>query len=110
MEKIWHRAGSRAEIEARTVRRVLIRDRWVALLVWEGKIYAIEDECPHRGASLSDGAVKPDGFVECPLHAWEYHVATGEGREDWEGCVAWYPVEERDGVVYVCEEEQFGEE
>jgi nitrite reductase (NADH) small subunit len=101
MDETWTKVGTRAEIEARKTRRVQVGARWVALHVWNEAVRAIGDECPHRGATLSNGCVKSDGYVECPEHGWEYHLVTGKGREDWEGCVAQYEVSERDGVVYV---------
>ena len=100
----WKLVGSRADIEARKLRRAQVGELWVGLLVFGGRVFAIDDECPHRGAFLSDGKVDEDGYVSCPLHAWEYNVTNGSGREDWEGCVASFPVEERDGLVYVREQ------
>ena len=97
----WILVGSRADIEARKIRRAQVGDTWVCLLCFDNRVYAIDDECPHRSAFLSDGKVDSDGYVSCPLHAWEYNVVTGSGREDWEGCVASFPVEEREGVIYV---------
>jgi nitrite reductase/ring-hydroxylating ferredoxin subunit len=99
----WKLVGTRADIESRKLRRAQVGNIWVGLLIFNDKIYAIDDECPHRGAFLSDGKVDDQGFVACPLHAWEYNVTNGNGREDWEGCVASFPVEERDGFVYVGE-------
>src|SRR5687767_11959230 len=100
MEKVWHRVGTRAEIESRAVKRAKIGAYWVALLVQGGRVYAVEDECPHRGAFLSDGKVTQDGYVVCPLHSWEFALKTGEGRSDCFGCVAWFEVSERDGEVF----------
>lgn len=100
----WLRVGTRAEIEARRVRRVIHGERRIGLFLFDDTLYALGDECPHRGAALSDGDLSPDGFVACPLHAWEYNLKTGRGREDWEGCVARFPIEERDGAVYVWDE------
>jgi nitrite reductase (NADH) small subunit len=100
----WHRIGTLAEIESRQVRRLVVGGKRIGFFVLQQKVYALFDECPHRGAWLSDGDITPDGYVSCPLHAWEYHVITGAGREDWEGCVASYPVEEREGVYFVCDE------
>lgn len=43
----------------------------------EGRPYAIEDACPHSGASLCEGRL--DGWVvTCPGHGWEIDVRTGE--------------------------------
>lgn len=42
----------------------------------KGKMTALEDVCPHRGAKLSAGTVR-DGCIECPYHGWKFD---GEGR------------------------------
>ena len=101
MDESWHRVGARADIETRRIRRVQVGSQWVALHVWNGVVRAIGDECPHRGGTLSIGTVKDDGYVECPEHGWEFHLVTGKGRDDWEGCVARFEVIERDGDVFV---------
>jgi 3-phenylpropionate/trans-cinnamate dioxygenase ferredoxin component len=42
-----------------------------------GEFYAIDYQCPHRGASLVDGHLC--GYiVECSLHGWQFDVRTGE--------------------------------
>ena len=44
--------------------------------VWKdasNKYYGIEDECPHRGASLSCGVIdKKHNEIVCPYHAYQY--------------------------------------
>lgn len=45
----------------------------------EGRLFALEDACPHSGRSLSEGKVL-DGCVVCPAHGWEIDVRTGEVR------------------------------
>lgn len=47
-------------------------------------VFAIQDACPHKGASLAEGTVD-EGVVTCPLHAWEFclndgHCLTYPGR------------------------------
>jgi nitrite reductase (NADH) small subunit/3-phenylpropionate/trans-cinnamate dioxygenase ferredoxin subunit len=42
----------------------------------EGKYHAINDLCPHMGASLADGFVEGD-VVTCPWHAWRFRVTDG---------------------------------
>ena len=42
----------------------------------EGTVYAIQDSCLHKGASLGTGQL--DGkFVTCRAHGWRYDVTTG---------------------------------
>ncbi|MCA9613992.1 MAG: Rieske 2Fe-2S domain-containing protein [Sandaracinus sp.] len=42
----------------------------------EGRPFAIEDACPHSGASLSEGCVRGEVLV-CPMHEWEIDVRSG---------------------------------
>ncbi len=41
-----------------------------------GHFHAINDLCPHMGASLASGHVC-DGIVTCPWHAWRFRVSDG---------------------------------
>jgi nitrite reductase (NADH) small subunit/3-phenylpropionate/trans-cinnamate dioxygenase ferredoxin subunit len=41
-----------------------------------GGLFAIDDVCPHMGASLGSGYVE-DGIVTCPWHAWRFRLADG---------------------------------
>ena len=42
----------------------------------EGKVYAIDDRCPHAGASLSAGHVQ-NGCAVCPRHDWAFRLDNG---------------------------------
>ena len=45
----------------------------------DGKFYAINDVCGHRGGPLAEGEI--DGTtVICPWHGWRYNVTTGENE------------------------------
>lgn len=48
----------------------------VAIFLSEGNYYAINDFCPHMGASLADGHVE-DHAVMCPWHAWRFSIRDG---------------------------------
>lgn len=66
----------------------------VALFRIDDEYYAVLDQCPHRGASLSDvgtskigedmmesskGGINPDvPSVYCPWHHWEWNLESGE--------------------------------
>ena len=51
-------------------------ERMVAVFHLNGSYTAIDDTCPHMGASLSTGYVE-DGAVTCPWHAWRFCVKEG---------------------------------
>ncbi|MEZ6064879.1 MAG: Rieske (2Fe-2S) protein [Planctomycetaceae bacterium] len=53
-----------------------VNGRMVAVFHLEDGYHAIDDSCPHMGASLAGGYVE-DGAVMCPWHAWRFCVNTG---------------------------------
>ena len=63
-------------------------------------LFAIDNYCPHRGAPLHDGHVT-DGYVTCPWHQWQFQLNDGVCRNIPNVKVATYPVEVRDGVIWV---------
>lgn len=48
----------------------------VAIFLVDGQYHAINDFCPHMGASLASGYVE-NGAVTCPWHAWRFCVTDG---------------------------------
>jgi nitrite reductase (NADH) small subunit/3-phenylpropionate/trans-cinnamate dioxygenase ferredoxin subunit len=64
---------------------VRVGKKKVAVFKLDGKLYAIQDACPHMGASLADG--KLDGCrVICHWHDWRFDLVTGQGDQrskDW---------------------------
>ena len=42
-----------------------------------GAFYALDNACPHAGASLSHGIIE-DGIVRCRIHHWRFCIRTGE--------------------------------
>ena len=69
--------GAVGELPAGASRFVAVGERRIVVFNVEGNLYAIDDRCPHRGASLGKGT--RDGFVvTCPLHKWEFDLRTGQ--------------------------------
>jgi 3-phenylpropionate/trans-cinnamate dioxygenase ferredoxin component len=67
----------------------------------DDNVYAVHDECSHAAVALSEGEI--DGCtLECWLHGSRFDLRTGEptGLPATEP-VPVYPVEIRDGDVYV---------
>jgi nitrite reductase (NADH) small subunit/3-phenylpropionate/trans-cinnamate dioxygenase ferredoxin subunit len=67
------RVGDIPEGEGKTVS---VGDKLIAVFRDGGQYYAIDDCCPHMGASLGDGYVAR-GIVTCPWHAWRFRLADG---------------------------------
>lgn len=54
-----------------------VGDRLVAIFLHQGEYRAIDDLCPHMGASLGAGYLDEEGIVTCPWHAWRFRVQDG---------------------------------
>lgn len=81
-------------------RRTKIKGYYVGVFRTEEGFYAIGDACPHLGGPLSDGIVAGTE-VSCPLHNRRVKLKTGEVANDDLDCVPVFPVEVRNGVIYV---------
>ena len=57
-------------------RSFAIQGTMVGVFLSQGKYRAINDFCPHMGASLADGHVEDDA-VMCPWHAWRFSLKDG---------------------------------
>lgn len=67
------RVGTIAEGQGATFQ---VGDRLVAVFNDGGSYFAIDDVCPHMGASLGAGDLQ-EGVVTCPWHAWRFKVCDG---------------------------------
>jgi nitrite reductase (NADH) small subunit/3-phenylpropionate/trans-cinnamate dioxygenase ferredoxin subunit len=54
-----------------------VGERLVAVFNRGGTYHAIDDLCPHMGASLGAGYLDEEGVVTCPWHAWRFAVGDG---------------------------------
>ena len=68
-----------------------------------GILHAIDDLCPHMGASLSAGYFDGES-VSCPWHAWRFNVCDGAWCDNPRLKLKTYPVKEKDGRVWLCTE------
>ena len=56
---------------------VELSDRKIVLIKSFGKVYALDNTCPHLGGSLGRGTLR-DNSVICPLHHWTFDLMTGK--------------------------------
>ncbi len=74
--------GKVSDFEVGRGRAVPYDGRMVAVFRQEsGEWYAIDDLCPHMGASLAEGYVEGNS-VTCPWHAWRFCVADGTWEDN----------------------------
>src|ERR1700722_10928024 len=91
------KADELAEGQAKTVS---VGGKLVALFHDGGGFHAIDDTCPHMGASLADGFVE-DGTVTCPWHAWRFRLNDGAWADYPRIKIGCYPVRVEGDAVQI---------
>jgi nitrite reductase (NADH) small subunit len=97
----WVEVGRIEDIPLLGARLVKSAKGDIAVFRTQGdEIFALRDKCPHKGGPLSQGIVHGKK-VACPLHDWKIHLDTGLAVAPDEGCAARYPIEVRDGIIFL---------
>jgi len=73
----------------------------IALLKIADRVYAFAATCPHAGAPMCDGWVNSLGRLVCPLHKYNFDPATGRNTTGEGYKLFTYPIEERNGEIFV---------
>ncbi|MGA7815855.1 Rieske (2Fe-2S) protein [Caballeronia sp.] len=68
--------GSADEITRGQRKLVFVDCRSVVLFNIDGEFHAVENSCPHNGASLAGGQIE-GRLLRCPAHGLRFDVATG---------------------------------
>ncbi|MCE2470024.1 MAG: Rieske 2Fe-2S domain-containing protein [Dehalococcoidia bacterium] len=108
----WYPALGEREV-GRHPRRMILLGEPIAFVRRGAKVYAVQDECPHRGARMSLGKDEFPGTdtLACRFHGWTFDLRNG-------ACVAaltdgpdspvvgkvrirTFPTEQRKGIVWV---------
>jgi nitrite reductase/ring-hydroxylating ferredoxin subunit len=92
-----HVVARASELPPGARKLVQLNGRGVVVFNIKGEFFALSDQCPHKGASLSGGKltglVESDGpgdytysrageIVRCPWHGWEFDIRTGRSYCD----------------------------
>jgi nitrite reductase/ring-hydroxylating ferredoxin subunit len=72
----------------------------IAFFNTAGKVFAVDNRCPHMGFPLDRGSVK-DCILTCHWHHARFDLATGGTFDQWADDVRAFPVRIVDGVVEV---------
>ncbi|ASU37047.1 Rieske (2Fe-2S) protein [Herbaspirillum sp. meg3] len=101
----WYVACSPDEIADKPLGRQICGEKIVFYRGAEGKVAAVEDFCPHRGAPLSLGFVR-DGQLVCGYHGLEMGcdgkvISMPGQRVRGFPCIRSFPVVERYGFIWV---------
>jgi nitrite reductase (NADH) small subunit/3-phenylpropionate/trans-cinnamate dioxygenase ferredoxin subunit len=89
-----------ADGQAKTV---TVGDKLIALFRVGNEVFALDDVCPHMGASLSEGEVA-NGIVTCSWHGWRFRLADGAWADSPRVKTGCYPVRIVDEEIQVLVE------
>jgi len=99
----WRNVGPLENIPKRGARRLCFGHDGHPIAVFRtsgNEIFALIDECPHRGGPLSEGIVSGLS-VTCPLHNWTIQLTDGAAIAPDEGATRSIPVKLVDGEILV---------
>ena len=91
---------SMEELEKDGFKVVSVEGRTVLVLLDQGKLYALDNRCPHMGFPLHRGTVR-DGILTCHWHHAKCDLAGGCTFDPFADDVTSFHVELRDGSVWL---------
>ena len=109
----WWPACLTKDVSVRKPKAMRLLGDEVVFFKRSGHIYALRDECPHRGTRLSRGKYEFPGTdtISCRYHGWTYDVKDGMCLADLTDGpdspargrvrVKSYPVQEAKGIVWI---------
>ncbi|HEU5139941.1 MAG TPA: Rieske (2Fe-2S) protein [Bacillales bacterium] len=72
----------------------------IAVLYHEDEVYAVDNRCPHMGFPLHQGSLC-DGILTCHWHHARFDVKSGGTLDPWADDATTYPVEVKEGEVWI---------
>lgn len=81
-------------------KRFIVDDIEIAVFLYKGKVYAIDNICPHQKSPLLFDGYIEDGYVICPAHGWEFNLENGKRKNNLNG-VRTYETKIINDEVYV---------
>lgn len=72
----------------------------IALFKLKGKIYALDNACPHQGGPLGEGELEED-IIVCPWHGYRFNICSGLCENSLCEDARTIPIELVDGIIYL---------
>jgi len=85
------KVGTLREIPRSYGKVVQAGGKLIALFKMQDTVYAIDNECPHRGGPIGEGSVRGK-LVSCPWHLWAFDITSGQCVSNLYGHVRSYAV------------------
>jgi len=99
-EHKWLRVLSASELPEGERRRVAAGGHTIVLFNSHGRLFAVDNRCPHMGFPLDRGTVQ-DCILTCHWHHARFDLETGGTFDQWADDLRVFPVDIEDGSVLV---------
>ncbi len=97
----FHEVLTETTLADNSMEIVNIKGHRIAVVKRYGKVYAIDNDCPHVGGYLGRGTLYGNCVV-CPLHQWTFDLATGKATKGIsDDRIAVYEVKIENGKIWV---------
>jgi len=96
----FHKVCRADDVKPGEGKTVVVGNKLIAVFREADTFQAIDDSCPHMGASLSGGHLE-DGIVTCPWHAWRFRLCDGAWADNPRIKIARYSVKVEDGMLHI---------
>jgi 3-phenylpropionate/trans-cinnamate dioxygenase ferredoxin subunit len=80
---------------------LILGARRICLVLHKDRLYAVQDNCTHSRASLSQGVVNFAGEIVCPLHSYCFSFKTGRESNERAADLEIFPIKEDESGVYL---------
>lgn len=109
-----------SELEEGVPKAVRAFGREIAVVRWRGDCFAVRNVCPHQTVAFTRGLAQAQVFpgakfgeivmdqdrpvLRCPRHSFKFELRTGNCIVDSRLRIRTYPLEVRDGRVFLLEQ------
>ena len=88
-------------ISANTFITFHLKGEKICLTRTDKGFYAVQDSCPHNGASLSKGFCSKQNEIVCPLHRYSFDLESGKATSGGAYTLKTYPIQQKADGVYL---------
>ncbi len=99
-------AAAKEAIQLNQIYSTQIGKHRICIVHTKEGFYAVNDKCPHNGASLSRGFCSEDGAIVCPVHRYRFDLKTGRAKSGIGDVATIYPIEVRSDGIFIGFEEK----
>ncbi len=102
----WHKIfesfeGATQQVSLNTVQTITVAGKKICIAHTSEGLFAVNDKCPHNGASLGNGYCTKENSIVCPVHRYHFDLRTGRAKSGLGDAAITYPLEMRNDGVFI---------